>query len=47
MEITCECKSWCAIGFGDSMINTDIIRIRKDGSSILVEDLYSKGYVEP
>lgn len=31
LELICKTQSWCAIGFGDSMINADIVRVSYDG----------------
>jgi hypothetical protein len=48
--LTCKTLKWCAIGFGDSMPNADIIRMSTSNNIVVIEDMLAKpgaGYVEP
>ena len=41
-RLTCQTQKWCSIGFGESFINIDLIRITLNDGRVNIEDLYSK-----
>ena len=40
--LTCKTQFWCAIGFGSSHPNADMIRLQMDNNVVTVQDLMSK-----
>lgn len=46
-KLTCDTLSWCAIGFSDYMVNSDVIRISNTAFGVIIEDMYSKARSVP